>query len=254
MKLKTLFYVGLLLFVGMVQATPLNSLSGVYRYTDLGGGQAHFEGGVLYATGEGFVPTADGDHSLDVLGLTQATLDAIDGKTVLDLNSWMNMDNAFDLSKFTRSSAVYTIDGGSSVIVSLKSAVPDVPIGIGDEVLELSQSGIRYCAGLKPQKLTPKTDVDLWFKVNDESSATLYSDAGLTQVVSELHLDTAAISGKAASFSAMYADAQDYLAIVGTFTLDGDGYIKSLKATMLQRDVIESCYTNTKISGKRFTN
>jgi hypothetical protein len=125
--------------------------------------------------------------------------------------------------------------------------------GVG-EVLKLNTSGIQYCSGFRPQRFNPRNDRDLWLSIDSTTAATIYEDVGLTMLVAVLDVDSAMISPNKASFSAFYVDSvdQDHIAAIGAFTLDRQGSIKSLKATLVRRGVFnDGCYSKGVVTGKR---
>lgn len=239
-----------LLLVGMmsVQAAPQTSTNNVERYTDIGSGKAKLEQGTLFSDGNGFVSLASNEFSLDVLGLTQDVLTAISGKTVMPLNVWIQLSTGLDLSNFKRSEETYAINNVPYILISLKGSAP--PVDVGDGVLQLNSSGTVYCAGSKPRKFSAKNDVDLWLHVESGDTAVLYRDAGLSEEAAVLNLETTAIASNKASFVAFSGDAEKSIMMLGVFNLDGAGVIKSVKATMMQKGVLDACYSQASVSGK----
>jgi|GEM_PF-820781 len=247
---KTLVLVAISLIAWHVQAaeTQLNS---VERFTDIGGDQVKWEQGTLFSDTNGFIPITSSNHALSIFKLTPEVLASVSGKLVMELATWTLFSNGLDLSKFQRSSETYSINDVPYVIVNLKGAVPPTPIGSGEEVLKLNTSGTVYCSGAQPRKFSSRNDVDLWLHVDGETSAKLYRDEALTSVVAELNVNSLPISAKKASFSAFSGDAGNHIAILGAYMLDADGAIKSLKATLIQRSVIDACYSTASVTGKR---
>lgn len=234
------------------QAAPLTLFpSAVSRYTDLGAGVVRNETGSLHSDGNGFVPVGSTDGDLATWGLTSDVLTAISSKTVVSLTAWLAFENAVDLSNFKRSDETYIIDGGSYVIVSVKGSVPPVPIGAGDEVLKLNMTGTTYCQQLKPKKFRPKTDIDLWLKVESDTSAILYGDQGLTEEIATLNLESSAITTKKVSFVGTFSGSGKQLSILGIFALDHEGFVKSTKAVLIQKKVFDTCYSQASVIGKR---
>lgn len=106
---------------------PLEKLTGVYKYTDLGNGSVNRQYGKLDKKN---VYTVDGslDYPLDA-GLTVETLSQINGKTLLTLAGWTTYENAsYCLAPFSRSTATYSIDGTPWVIVAVGKQKPVKPV------------------------------------------------------------------------------------------------------------------------------
>jgi hypothetical protein len=106
---------------------PLEKLTGVYKYTDLGNGSVNRQYGKLDKKN---VYTVDGslDYPLDS-GLTVETLSQVNGKTLLTLAGWTTYENAsYCLAPFSRSTATYSIDGAPWVIVAVGKQKPVKPI------------------------------------------------------------------------------------------------------------------------------
>lgn len=249
--LRTLVLIAISLVTWHAQAAPRTDLTTVDRFTDIGGGEVKWEQGTLYTDAKGFIPITSGNFPLSGFDLTPELLAPVSGKFVISLATWTLFSDNFDLSKFQRSSGTYSIRSVPYVIVSVKGAVPPTPIGSGEEVLKLNTSGTAYCGGVPPRKFSSRNDVDLWLHIDGETSAKLYSDQSLTSVVAELNVNSLPISAKKASFSAFSGDAGNHIVILGTYTLDAAGIIKSLKATLIQRSVIDACYSAASVTGKR---
>jgi len=231
-------------------AAPETNIS-AERYTDIGGGQVKWEQGTLFADANGFVPITSGDFNLSSFKLTPEVLAAVSGKTVVLLSLWIQLSDVADYSNFKRSTETYSIKDVPYVIVSVKGATPPIPLETGDHVLKLDTSGTNYCNGIKPKNFSAKNDVDLWLLIDSDTTATLFGDAALSDVVAELAFDSSAISPKSASFSAFSGDAAHHIAILGTYAIDPSGQIKSLKATLIQKAILGSCYSKANVSGKR---
>ena len=138
----------------------------------------------------------------------------------------------------------------SLAAIAILMSVSSYSWGVG-EVLKLNTSGTEYCYGYKPKAFTPSRDVDMWLRIDGSYSATIYLDPGLTEEVAVLDVDSAMISSNKASFSAFSGDSYDHIAAIGTFSFDSSGYIKSLKASIVRRGVLNSCYSKATVTGKR---
>ena len=119
------------------------------------------------------------------------------------------------------------------------------------EVLKLNTKGKQYCSWLPPTSFNSKNDVDLWLWVVSPTLAEIYADQGLTMLVATLDMQTATASPTKLSFSAFSGNSSNHLSAVGVFALDKLGEIKSVNATLIRRGVINSCYSNAVVSGKR---
>jgi hypothetical protein len=118
------------------------------------------------------------------------------------------------------------------------------------EILKLNSSGTEYCPGSKPTNFFAKNNV-VWLSIDSSNSASLYLDPSLDAAAAILNLEIESFSSNKASFSAFSRNGSDYLAIIGTFTFDSSGEIKSLKATFLRNGLIETCIAKGTTTGKR---
>ena len=122
------------------------------------------------------------------------------------------------------------------------------------EVFKIDSSGVMYCYAEQPKSFNKNTDIDLWLKINSYSVATLYSNPSLTSVVAIFSMDMATYTDNKASFIAFSGDGNDFISVVGMFSLDNNtGAMKSVKATLIRNGVTDSCYSKAKISGKIIT-
>ncbi|WP_341327732.1 hypothetical protein [Methylotuvimicrobium sp. KM2] len=127
---------------------------------------------------------------------------------------------------------------------------PSLSWAVG-EVLKLNTKGTEYCYGSKPLSFGPRNSMGFWVRIDDLYSATVYLDQSLTKEVGVLDIESSMISSKRASFSAFYGDTYDHFAAVGTFNFDATGSIKSLKATLIRRGILNGCYSRATVKGKR---
>ena len=119
------------------------------------------------------------------------------------------------------------------------------------EVLKINTTGKQYCSGLPATSFNPKNDIDLWLSIDSATSATIFADELLTMPVVTLSLRTEPLSLTKISFNAFTGSSSYHISAYGTFYLDKLGVIKSLKGALIRRGVINSCYSNMTISGKR---
>lgn len=121
-----------------VQAAKCSGLNVVtnlslQRYTDIGGGQVRFDGGIL-SPKQGYLPIASSDLQLTTVGLTPAVLAQINGQPVVELAKWNALDIPIPggngskfLCNYSRSAATYIIDNVPHVIVTVKLATVKTP-------------------------------------------------------------------------------------------------------------------------------
>lgn len=120
------------------------------------------------------------------------------------------------------------------------------------ETLKLNTKGKQYCVDAPPLSFNSKTDIDLWLSVdNSLTTATIYADESLLVSLAVINLRTAVVSTKKISFNGFSGNSSNHISVAGTFGLDSDGYVKTVKATMIRRGVLNSCYSNAVVSGKR---
>jgi len=93
------------------------------RYTDIGGGRVRWEVGTLFKSA-GFVASNGADfNSLSLFGLTASTLNAISGKPVGPLSSYLSLTGSIPElgNNFARSPETYSVNGGVFVIITVRS-------------------------------------------------------------------------------------------------------------------------------------
>lgn len=87
--------------------------------------------------------------------------------------------------------------------------------------------------------------------MDSDLSASVFYDADLTALMATLDVTVDRISANKASFSAFYGTAPDHIAVVGTFTLDSSGDMKSLKGTFVRSGIADDCYSKGSVTGRR---
>lgn len=135
------------------------------------------------------------------------------------------------------------------VLIALYSAN-----ALSADVLSLNTKGKQYCDGIAPTSFNAGNDINLWLRVDSATSAVIFADAELSMVVATLGMQTDSISPTKLSFSAFSGNSINHISAVGTFELDRDGVIKSVKANMVRRGVINDCYSTATVRGKRVSN
>jgi hypothetical protein len=119
------------------------------------------------------------------------------------------------------------------------------------EVLKLNTKGKQYCAGSAPLSFNSKNDIDLWLTADSLTSVTLYTDESQYVEAAVINIRTTSISATKLSFNGFSGNSTNHISVAGTFTLDSNGYVKAVNATMIRRGVLNSCYSNAVVSGKR---
>lgn len=244
----------LLMAASLAQALSATDLP-VEKFIDIGSAQeVRWQQGTLYSNSNGYVVTTNSVYSKSIFALSDEVLAQVSDKTVMPLSTWIGLESIprYSLKNFSRSQQTYSINDVDYIIVNLKGLDTSIPVGSQADTLRLSLAGTSYCTGAKPLKLSKKTAPALWLKLNSVTEAVLYSDAGISSPLAILELDTVSINAKSASFSA-HASASDgsYISLVGAFTIDASGAVKSAKANLVQRKVIDSCYSSAAVKGVR---
>ncbi len=134
------------------------------------------------------------------------------------------------------------------ILVLILFTAPAFAIG---EVFKLDSAGTMYCYGAKPQAFNKNNDTDLWLKLDSSSVASLYTNPGLTNKVATLTMSNSMYSETRASFVAFSGSASSYVSIIGTFSFrKGTADIKSLNSTVIHNNLLNNCYSKSKVIGK----
>jgi hypothetical protein len=123
------------------------------------------------------------------------------------------------------------------------------------EIFKVDTNGTEYCGDFDSSKFTPKTDVDLWGRVDSTEQLTLSFtptfDEGTTWPMFGFTYQTG--RGRSAFVGGVVFDDGAYVTMQGNATWDQrTGAIKSLSGTFIQNGLLDlGCFSSGKFSTKK---